>query len=426
MPSRFRPLRHFEFTWYLTILLPLVFAGTTWGQGTVADYERARGLRALTAKTVFLSNVKPHWFDQSKRFWYRNDLPGDQRSFILVDVETGTRRSAFDHTKLGQAIAEETKKTVDPLALPISQLDFTDETEVVTFSAFGQRWRCDLNTYALSKAEAGDPQSGNTKPPRNRSRGRSGGSQSRGKSPDGKWEIVVKDHNLILRDLVANEESPLTDDGTEKDGYESRIYWSPDSRKMVAMRTKPGGDRKVYLIESSPKDQLQPKLHSYNYLKPGDAIRQTTPRLFDIASRREIPVDTGLFSNPWSVGQIRWQPDSRRLTFVYNQRGHQVLRVVAIDADTGETAALVDEVSATFFDYANKQFSRFFDATHEIIWMSERDGWNHLYLIDSRTGDVKNQITQGEWIVRGVDRVDEEERQIWFRAAGGYPEHGPE
>jgi dipeptidyl aminopeptidase/acylaminoacyl peptidase len=377
----------------------------------------------LTADKVFLSNVKPNWFDQNTRFWYRNDLPQGQRSFFLVDVETGTRRAAFDHAALGKAIAETTKKTVDPQALPLTQLEFSAETKVVTFTVFGARWRCDLKNYAMTKFEGDNASPAKDSPPRGRSGGRHG--RSRGKSPDEKWEVVVRNHNLVLRDLVANKETPLTDDGTEKDGYESRVYWSPDSMKMVVMRTKAGDTRKVYLIESSPKDQLQPKLHSYDYLKPGDAIRQTTPRLFDIASRSEIPVDNHLFSNPWSIRQVRWQPDSRRLTFVYNQRGHQVLRIVAVDADTGETAALVDEVSETFLDYANKQFSQFIDETHEIIWMSERDGWNHLYLIDSRTGDVKNQITQGRWIVRGVDRVDEEERQIWFRAAGIYPEQDP-
>ena len=47
--------------------------------------------------------------------------------------------------------------------------------------------------------------------------------------------------------------------------------------------------------------------------------------------------------------------------------------------------------------------------------MSERDGWNHLYLYDAKTGEVKNQITKGDWVVRGVDLVDEEKRQIWFQ-----------
>ena len=50
--------------------------------------------------------------------------------------------------------------------------------------------------------------------------------------------------------------------------------------------------------------------------------------------------------------------------------------------------------------------------------MSERDGWAHLYLYDGATGKVKNQITKGEWIVRGVDSVDVAKRQIYFRASG--------
>jgi dipeptidyl aminopeptidase/acylaminoacyl peptidase len=57
--------------------------------------------------------------------------------------------------------------------------------------------------------------------------------------------------------------------------------------------------------------------------------------------------------------------------------------------------------------------------------MSERDGWNHLYLYDGATGRVKNQITKGEWVVRGVERVDEEKRQILFSASGMYPGKDP-
>ena len=57
--------------------------------------------------------------------------------------------------------------------------------------------------------------------------------------------------------------------------------------------------------------------------------------------------------------------------------------------------------------------------------MSERDGWNHLYLYDGRTGAVKNQITKGHWPVRNVVQVDEEKRQIWFSASGMYPGKDP-
>jgi dipeptidyl aminopeptidase/acylaminoacyl peptidase len=68
---------------------------------------------------------------------------------------------------------------------------------------------------------------------------------------------------------------------------------------------------------------------------------------------------------------------------------------------------------------------RYLEDSNELIWMSERDGWNHLYLYDTAAGQVKNQITKGEWVVRGVDRVDDEKRQIWFRAGGIRPGQDP-
>jgi dipeptidyl aminopeptidase/acylaminoacyl peptidase len=54
----------------------------------------------------------------------------------------------------------------------------------------------------------------------------------------------------------------------------------------------------------------------------------------------------------------------------------------------------------------------------EIVWATERDGWEHLYLYDGHTGQVEHQITRGEWVVRAVDRVDEEKREIYFEASG--------
>ena len=57
--------------------------------------------------------------------------------------------------------------------------------------------------------------------------------------------------------------------------------------------------------------------------------------------------------------------------------------------------------------------------------MSERDGWNHLYLIDATTGTIKNKITDGNWVVRGVDSVDDEHRQLYFHCGGIYPDQDP-
>ncbi len=246
-----------------------------------------------------------------------------------------------------------------------------------------------------------------------------------GQSPDGKWRAFVKDYNLYVQNLDNDEEIALSADGAEENAYSEPFQWSPDSQKLVSLRIAKGDDAKVYLIESSPTDQVQPKLHTFSYAKPGDRISVSRVRLFDVLHERQIPISDELFSNPWSISEIRWASDSSRFTFLYNQRGHQVLRIVSVNAGDGQASALIDEQGTTFIDYAGKQFSHYLNGGNEIIWMSERDGWNHLYLYDAQTGRVKNQITKGHWVVRGVDRVDEAERQIWFRAGGIRPGQDP-
>jgi len=250
---------------------------------------------------------------------------------------------------------------------------------------------------------------------------RTGTRRSGATSPDDKWRAFVKDNNVWLRDTGSDAESALSTNGREGDAYGEQFFWSPDSRKLVAIRVEPGQQRKVTLVESSPKDQIQPKVSTYDYLKPGDKLPHPRPQLFDVADRKQIPVADELFANPFTESgrmDIGWARDSSRFTFSYNQRGHQVFRVVAVSAGTGVTQAIVNEECQTFFDYSGKQFQRMMEDTGELIWMSERDGWNHLYLYDALTGRVKNQITKGDWIVRGVDRVDEKARQIFFRAGG--------
>ncbi|MCL4202131.1 MAG: DPP IV N-terminal domain-containing protein [Pirellulaceae bacterium] len=244
-------------------------------------------------------------------------------------------------------------------------------------------------------------------------------------SPDGRWQAFYRDNNVWIRVRADDEEFCLTTDGSAEDAYRGRFHWSPDSQRLVVVRTRAADERKVYYIESAPRDQVQPKLHSYDYLKPGDRVAIDRPQLFHLETRQQIPISESLFENPWDIRDIRWSPDSSFFTFLYNQRGHQVLRIVAVDAATGDTRAIVEERSETFVDYSGKLFVQYLDATGEILWTSERDGWNHLYLIDAVTGQVKQQITKGPWVVRDVERVDAENRQVWFAAGGVRPEQDP-
>lgn len=304
-----------------------------------------------------------------------------------------------------------------------------------------------------------------------RPRGRSAGRRSRDsnatsvKSGDGRHEAFVRDHNLWLRRLANQGEQRLTAYGNatnsfHRDAIRDRaigmnydqpdfpdslpeVIWSPDSRKLIAIRTTVVSEPRVHLVVSSPADQLQPKLDSYPYIKPGDPIPMKQLHLFDTESGAEIELDASMFANPWDLSRIVWSKDSSRFHFLYNQRGHQVLRVLEVIPGESESDAkpdernpaetqrrarvrvCIDETSETFLDYSNKTYLNILEDSEEMIWMSERDGWNHLYLVDLKDGRVKNPITKGNWVVRGVDRVDGASRQIWFRACGVFPEQDP-
>lgn len=238
-------------------------------------------------------------------------------------------------------------------------------------------------------------------------------------------EVVFRNDNIFVRKNGSGEETRLSSDGNPDDRYERPFFFSHDSKHLVVMKTAKGDDRKVYYVESSPKDQLQPKLHSYDYLKPGDKLPITKPHLFRIENSEEIPVSDELFSNPWSISEFSMEKNGKRLFFLYNQRGHQVVRYLALDMESGEVKTISEETSNTFISYTDKIYVHRMDETNELIWLSQRDGWNHLYLIDTKTGKLKNRITRGNWVVRSIERIDPENRVIWFYAGGVYSDQDP-
>jgi len=232
-----------------------------------------------------------------------------------------------------------------------------------------------------------------------------------------KPKFFIRDHNVFTRD-AGGVETALTRDGTVGREYRAPFHVSPDNKRLLVMQIEPEQEHLVYFIESTPKDQTQPKLHRHQYLKPGDRIAHPHPRLVDLATRKAIPIAEDLFPNPWSLDGVHWSPDSSQVYFLYNQRGHQLMRLIAVDAGTGAVRVVIEETGRSFIDYSQKTFLRWLDKTGEVLWMSERDGWNHLWLYDTAKGAVKNQITKGGWLVRKVERVDEAARQIWFLAGG--------
>ena len=251
---------------------------------------------------------------------------------------------------------------------------------------------------------------------------------------DGKYVAFVQNFNVFLKPTGDQPAFPLSFDGSEDNHYTLRSFaWSPDSKKLVAYHVRPGFDREVTYIESSPSDQVQPKHSTNHYVKPGDPVDVASPVLFDIASKHPTEIDRNLFPNPFDISQPVWHNDGRGFTFEYNQRGHQVYTVIEVDAQTGKARPLITEQTKTFFYYnelgpglsAGRKYRHDVNDGKEIIWASERDGWEHLYLYDGLTGKVKNQITKGDWLVRNVDYVDDDKRQIVFETGGIVPGQDP-
>jgi len=405
-------------------LLFLPFA--VYAQGTLADYQRAGSLRARYQAAALNIPETPSWLDKG-RFWYRKTVAGGHE-FIIVDAASGTKAPAFDHAKLAESLSKDAGASYTAVTLPFNTISFVDHDQAIEVAAAEFKWKCSLSDYACQKlgpAPPGFGRRGAGAPPQNR--GLQTPPEDRPVAPPAaKWEALIQNFNLYLRPKGKTEGSLLSFDGSEANHYAAgSISWSPDSKKLAAYRVRPGYHRKLQYVESSPPDQLQPKYMTIEYAKPGDVLDLQQPVLFLIDEKKQIVVDSSLFPNPYQLSRPVWWKDSRAFTFEYNQRGHQVYRVIEVDAASGRPRSLIDEEAKTFFCYSGKKYRRDINDGKEMLWMSERDGWNHLYLYDGASGKVKSQITKGNWAVRGVEHVDDEKRQIWFRASGMNPGQDP-
>ena len=391
---------------------------------TLEAYERAVNLWAVTDGKTRNSHIVPHWLPDGQRFWYVATRAGGRKEYLLVDMPAGTRMEAFNHFRLADSLGRLENAKINAHDLNITITAITDT--VIAFNMGKRGYDCQLTDYtvtphALWKAPVIPPAFAASEPNR--------WSAESARSPDGRWAVRIRNYNVFLKSAHGQHEQQLTYDGSADNYFEPRVFWASDSRKFLVLRTIPGFDRQVRELNYAVPEN-EAKLVSFFYQKPGDKVAITRPHLFDAPHAKEIPISTDLAPNPWSITEIRWNRDSRSFTYLYNQRDHQVMRLISVDALTGASRTLVQEIchddrSPKFFDYSGKQFTFYLPETDEMIWMSERDGWNHLYLIDVHSGTVRHRITSGPWVVRHVEHVDPVKRQVWFQAGGIFPDQDP-
>ena len=346
---------------------------------TVADYDRAtKFLGGGTNKLIYRNNVFPNWLDDG-RLWYYVSTPAGNE-YVLINPADGSRKIASD------------KKTLLP--------DAAAEKE---------------------------------QPVRRR-----GGGSNEVASPDGKKMAFIKDWNLWVRDTDTKKETQLTTDGIKDFGYATDnagwkhsdraiLLWSPDSKKIATFQQDQRNVSNMYLVKTTVGE---PKLEEWKYPIPSDKdiiriqrviIEVDQPKVI----RLQIPSDArrGTLCDDISCSGAfddnEWNADATKLAFVSTSRDHKEAKMRIADAATGEVKELFEEKVATQYESGQGTINwHYLPASNEIIWYSERDDWGHLYLYDATTGQLKNQITKGDFVVTQLIKVDEKNRLLYFYANG--------
>lgn len=396
--------------------------------------------------------MRPHWSAEERQFWYRRA----HHQFVRVDLSDPHPQPAFDHARLAKAFH------CRPDQLPFSGLILQGRTCYLV----GERsWKLDLDTYQLDEADPplealpvlpqAGPYATTSEATRiffyNRTAGEvelswldeqdlerkhrrlaPGASaeqptyvgqtwlardlESQGllavfqasdcparaeidspvprstlESPDRQSLLEVRDHNLWLNG------NALSRDGQAGDEYLSEnVFWSPDSSRFVALRTK--------------------TVPATKFPHPGDRLAEHSVHLFDLQGAQKTLSDQ-LFPHQLALHTLRWKSDSSRFSFVYQERGHQHLRLLESDTQ-GRVRALAEDSSPTFVCDSEKYYCAWL-GDRELLWMSERTGFNHLFLIDAESGQARD-LTPGEGVVQQVLALDEERREVYFTLAEPY------
>lgn len=403
-----------------SIGIALLTGGMALAQGTVEDYNRAYELREkYNSKHVFYSNVNPQWIDGTNLFWYVRNTP-EGNEYVKVDAGKQKRTALFDQQKLSAALESSTGKDIDPMQLPIQRCHVTPGADTLRFVYEGKRWCFDIRRNRLTD-EGQLPAPGRQRHWMEVDDEKGGAPVT---SPDGKYVAFIKNDNICVREVATGKETQLSQDGTPGNYYSSYIQWSPDSKLVAAFRIRPAQKRYVYYVESSPADQLQPKLHKQEYAKPGDELAFKVPCIYGVENGKRLIPSTDLFSHQYEIYALQWNSDSKGITFEYNERGHKVYRVLEVSAEDGSVRPLIEEKEDKYVNYP-RIFRHFLADGKRIIWSSERDNYNHLYMYDRATARPTHQITKGEWYVREVQYVDEENQQIYFSANGMNKDEDP-
>jgi|AntRauTorcE11897_2_1112592.scaffolds.fasta_scaffold03231_4 dipeptidyl aminopeptidase/acylaminoacyl peptidase len=406
----------------LTILLSACSSNSGAAEEPVTeeDYKRAESFLSSNTRPLVSNTISSvNWLDDGRVIYQRS--VGDGSEFVLANPETVEKSLAFDHGRLAESLNDLTENDHSPHDLPFRTFEFSEDGDSILFSVQGELFRCSLNDYSCESGVSGiNPF-------------RSGAAIS----PDGTKEAFIRDYNLWIRNTQTGEDTQLTTDGVENYGYATNnagwtqrdtpvLLWSPDSQRIATFRHDSRNVGEMYLVSTAVGHS---ELEQWKYPLPGDEhifmiervvinLNGSQPELvrFDMQSdAHRSTITDHVAGRDGTFLDVEWSSDSNSLAFVSSSRDHKQAHLQTTNPNTGAVTSVLTEEEETFFESGIDGINwRYLPESNEAFWFSQRENWGHLYLYNLETGELKNQITEGEWNVREVLHTDTENRIIYF------------
>ncbi|MEP6749144.1 MAG: DPP IV N-terminal domain-containing protein [Bacteroidota bacterium] len=249
-------------------------------------------------------------------------------------------------------------------------------------------------------------------------------------SPDSKKLSFVRDGNLYVRDLTTDQITPVTldgfpgkflngmADGLYEKGFElTRAYqWSPDGESIAFMRFN------ETVVQQYPitiyDGRTYPEINNQRYPKAGEAIPDVQVFIYNLKNKVLTKADLGVNPNQYVTG-LQWQPDGNALWVQRLNRPQTRLDVLKVNVRNGNAQSVLSEESKRYVKvYPNNLF--FLQSKNAVLWLSEKDGFTHLYEV-TLSNFQRKQLTTGNWEILHVEGIDEDNGEIYFMANESSP-----
>ena len=264
-------------------------------------------------------------------------------------------------------------------------------------------------------------------PVANRLRGELGGLAVPGYvSPDGQWRAQVKDLNLTITHTKTKETRQLTRDGGGpiRNGDASYVYWeevfdrngkafwwSPDSRHLAFIRFDETPVPPLPVLDAigfTPSERpAYPRVG-----EPNPLVKLGIVAIDQNEGETAPPVYFEPPDNPDGshlIVRAYWRPDGQEVYVYVLNRNQTWLDVYAVTIK-GEARKLFRETTGAWVETWEAPVHL---KDGSFLFLSERDGYRHLYRY-SADGELLGQVTQGDWAIHRLLKVDEEHDRIMF------------